>query len=481
MIGGVEDFVVGGMKNITGINHFLFSGALYTGINSMVSTWLITRQEVYQHDYMTVMKGAVIASSLTVSLSSLFDFPLKYSVNSTDLLPAMQRFIVGGALVGFIVSSPLTFTAKLIDKLVDRTFPDMPETLRSAGGSQELGYDWYPLHNAAALNQVQRAKVLLDSLDVETKKRALTESDTGDGGTYTVLTLAAFHGHKEMIVFLIAQYDELGISINSCDADGKTALMVAAAKGHIDIFQLFAEKYIERSISINEKDHYDNTAIHYITATSLYSSPSSEQMISYQEIISVLINNGVNINALNYYGKTALGMVARRNADSVTAHKIAENLDLAHLIAKLLDEDPDISTLMKRMENSNVKSNMGNEKATAILLLKNDANPLETEYFRGVKSQVMQNVKQDDIFMLMLKKALCLTEDTSIEFDLTKNNDKLYIGLATFNNVNLLDSDGHSKDELSTLNETELSDFLSDLQYRYMICLWDDSIDCILS
>jgi ankyrin repeat protein len=353
--------------------------------------------------------------------------------------------------------------------------------LRSAGGSQELGYDWYPLHNAAALNQVQRAKILLESLDMATRKKALAESDTSDSSTYTALTLAAFHGHKEMINFLIAQYDELGISINSCDADGKTALMVAAAKGHIDIFQLFAEKYLERSLSINEKDHYDNTAIHYITATSLYSSPSSEQMISYQEIISVLTNNGVNINSLNYYGKTALGMVARRNADSVTAHKIAENLDLAHLVVKLLDEDPDISTLMKRMENSNVKSTMGNEKVTAMLLLKNNANPLETEYLWWEKSQVMHHVKQDEVFIPMLKKALYLTEETAIEFDLTKNNDKLYIGLVTFNNVKLLDSDGHSKDELSTLNEIELSDFLSDLQYRYMICLWDDSIDCILS
>ena len=204
-------------------------------------------------------------------------------------------------------------------------------------------------------------------------------------------------------------------------------------------------------------------------------------MISYQEIISVLTNNGVNINALNYSGKTALGMVARRNANSVTAHKIGENLDLAHLVAKLLDEDPDISTLMKRMASSNIKSNMGNEKATAILLLKNDADPLEIEYFRGEKSQVMHHVKQDDIFMLMLKKALCLTDDTAIEFDLAENNDKLYIGLVTFNSVKLLDSDGHSKDELSILNEIELSDFLSDLQYRYMICLWDDSIDCILS
>jgi hypothetical protein len=126
LIGGVEDLVVESMKAITGINHSLFSGTLYAGTNSMVSTWLITRQEAYQYGYRTVIKGTAVASSLTVSLSSLFDFPLKYSVNSTDLLPAMQRFIVGGALVGFIVSSPLTFTAKLIDKLVDRTFPDMP-------------------------------------------------------------------------------------------------------------------------------------------------------------------------------------------------------------------------------------------------------------------------------------------------------------------------------------------------------------------
>jgi len=416
---------------------------------------------------------------LAVSLLSLLDFPLKYSANARDLPPAMRPFAFGGMLVGGIISSPLTFSAKLIDKLVPRTFPDIPEALRLAGGSQELGYDWYPLHNAAALNQVHRAKVLLNSLDVVTRKKALTESDTGDSSTYTALTLAAFYGHKEMVSFLVAQYDELGININSCDADGKTALMVAAAKGHSDIFQLLAEKYIARSISMNEKDNYDNTAIHYITATSLHSSPSSEQIILYQEMISILKNNGVNINALNYYGMTALGMVAR--SDTVTAHKIAENLDLAHLVAELLSENPDISTLMERMTNSSIKNNIGNEKSTAMLLLKNGTNPLETEYFWWEKSQVLKHVKQPEVFSLMLKKALDLTENTELIFDLATNDGKSYIGLVTFNDQKLLDSDGHSKDELSTLNEIELSSFLNDLQYRGMICLWDDSIDCLLS
>ncbi len=42
LIGGAEDFVVASIKKITGINHFLFSGALYTGINSMMCTWLIS-------------------------------------------------------------------------------------------------------------------------------------------------------------------------------------------------------------------------------------------------------------------------------------------------------------------------------------------------------------------------------------------------------------------------------------------------------
>ncbi len=418
---------------------------------------------------------------MAVSISSLLDFPIKYSSSARDLLPAMRPFAFGGMLIGGIISFPLTFSAKLIDKLVPRTFPDIPEALRSAGGSKELGYDRYPLHNAAALNQMHRAKVLLNSLDVVTRKKVLTESDTGDSSTYNALTLAVFHGHKEMVNFLVAQYDELGININSCDADGKTALMVAVAKGHSDIFQLLAEKYIARSISMNEKDNYDNKAIHYIAATSLHSSLSSEQIVSYQEMISVLKDNKVDINALNYYGKTALGMVARSKTDTVTAHKIAENLDFAHLVAKLLSEDPNISTLIKRMEDSNIKNDIGNEKLTAILLLKNGASPLETEYFWRGKSQVLDHAKKPEIFSLMLKKALDLPENIELVFDLAKNDDEFYIGLITFNNRKLLDSDGHSKDELSTLNEAELSSFLNDLQYRGMFCLWDDSIDCLFS
>jgi hypothetical protein len=60
LIGGVEDLVVNSIKDITGINHFLFSGALYTGINSVICTWLIQNIEEYSYDYKILRTDAVI-------------------------------------------------------------------------------------------------------------------------------------------------------------------------------------------------------------------------------------------------------------------------------------------------------------------------------------------------------------------------------------------------------------------------------------
>ena len=61
----------------------------------------------------------------------------------------------------------------------------------------------------------------------------LRDRNEKDAKGYTVLMLAAYHGHAPMTDYLIAQ----GADVNTCDAAGNSVLMGAAFKGHADIIR----------------------------------------------------------------------------------------------------------------------------------------------------------------------------------------------------------------------------------------------------
>lgn len=361
---------------------------IYTGINTAVG-FLIPRAAAF-----LVSDNILLANTIGVygaGAAFLGSLNAQQGINDEDNELFAKSVVMNSisyinSLV--VATCPIILSAKAVDALVEKMeaakivdysssrtpFTFIPEALYSAGGIEQSGYDRYPLHNAAALNQMYRAKALLASLDELRIKRILTESDTQDSGTYTAFNLAAFHGQKNMVEFFVNKYADLGISINTPDEDGKTALMVAAAKGHWEAFNFLADKYLELGFHMDERDSSGNTAIHYISAALLFSEPSAEQFDLYSKIIQVLTKNGVDINALNHLGKSASYIAENNDVSSVKAQEIAENIEQAHLISKLLNENPDISTLISRMMKGmlNIKNEKSDGKIITELLLQSN-------------------------------------------------------------------------------------------------------------
>lgn len=367
--------------------------ATYTGINTAVGFMIgLSTAMIIENPFVAIGIGTYCAGATFLGSLTMEEIPSADSKENEDFLNLVIKncFSNGFSYVYSVIfaTCPIILTAKTVDVLVEKMeaagivdyslsrtpFTYIPEALYSAGGMAQEGYDRYPLHAAAALNQIYRAEVLLASIDESQKKRALTESDTEDSSTYTALNLASFHGQKEMVEFLAAQYVNLGISINTPDADGKTALMVASAKGHWEVFKILAKKYFELDLTMEEEDNAGNTAIHYIATALLFSTPSAKQLILYKQIIQTLTKNGVDLTALNHRGKSTLDIAESGDVSSVKAQKIAENIEIAHLAANLLQENLEITTLINRVIETmpNIKNEIGNGKQVTELLLQNN-------------------------------------------------------------------------------------------------------------
>lgn len=258
-----------------------------------------------------------------------------------------------------IFTCPLGFTAKTIGFTVDKLknleiinlsyykFPYIEETKFTAGGMAQAGFDRYPLHNAMAMNQKERAETLLNSVNDEVKIKALTESDTGDGGAQTILTLATLHGNIEMAKWIENKYNAFNIDINTQDHDGKTGLMVAAAKGHRDLFSYLLNKYQASQLNICEKDFEGNTALHYISATLLFSNLNEEQRADYIEIIRALVNNCDYVNDINSSGKTALDIATEKTSSSVKAQYMSENQERAIVMKTALSQESEPTKIVE--------------------------------------------------------------------------------------------------------------------------------------
>lgn len=394
------------IKKLTGVSiPDALHDVLYPTINSAIAFVVTnhmlkfaTTNQIAVNGISTLYAGSVFAGHYVVK-------PPKKVNESNEFLDALfdanEILSVATSILGttIVVTCPITLTAKAIDHVVEKMeakgmidfsdsrspFPNTPEAKLSVGGQSSSLYDRYPLHNAGALNQVERAKVLLSHLDIVKQKKALTESDTKDGGTDTALTLASYHGQLKFIELMAEEYQKLGIDINTKDVDGKSALMVTAAKGHKDAFAFIAKKYLEASLSMNEKDNAGNTAFHYLASTLLYSNPSNEQIGAYQQIFKLLTENGLDVNALNGRGKTALDILKSRDASSVNVFKMAENIDKAHCVSKLLAEDSNLETLMDRMikimsglEN---KINMANQEELFLKII-SEGDRINLDYSR---------------------------------------------------------------------------------------------------
>jgi ankyrin repeat protein len=101
------------------------------------------------------------------------------------------------------------------------------------------------------------------------------------------------------VIYLI----ELGSSPNQKDAkNDKFLLHIAARKGHSDIVKYL----IERGADVNAKDYFQRTALHLASRLRQF------------EIIQFLIENGADVNAKDKFEETALQIaIQQKHFDTV--------------------------------------------------------------------------------------------------------------------------------------------------------------------
>ncbi len=147
--------------------------------------------------------------------------------------------------------------------------------------------------------------LLLDDLMAELRKQdesvisPLLSSRAGEGKT-TLMTFAAL-GRIEAARGLL----DLGADMEAVDANQNTALHEAANKGHANIIELLLEKgSAKKSALIESSNSQGNTPLHLAVSNG-------------GRVVSVLLEQGANLNARNNEGKNALD-IARKNSNSET-------------------------------------------------------------------------------------------------------------------------------------------------------------------
>lgn len=186
-------------------------------------------------------------------------------------------------------------------------------------GAKIDAYDEYtrtPLMEAATHGYYEIAQLLIsEGADV----------NWVDGSYRTPITSAVSHGHLNLVKLLLKH----GAKIDAVDEEGKTLLMLACVEGDDTSadFLLNTEKFAPDC-----RDHDGRTALmHAAGGGSMH-------------IVRQLLSNGSEVNAVDYYGQTALMFAAQGN-----------------VIAREGDEDLNIVKLL--LENNaepNMKDKMGN-------------------------------------------------------------------------------------------------------------------------
>lgn len=161
-----------------------------------------------------------------------------------------------------------------------------------------------------------------------------------DSNRWTILMLAAYQNDTELVEYLISK----GADVNAHNSYGKTALMLLAEQKDTDNRALakmlisnqagvdlrdeggrpafmfavgegnyrMAEFLLLNGASVNVKDiSGDNALIYY---ASNYNAMADEKLVDF------LISKGIDINAQNNLGKTALMMAAKRDNDKLVKY-----------------------------------------------------------------------------------------------------------------------------------------------------------------
>ncbi|CCX07593.1 ankyrin repeat-containing domain protein [Pyronema domesticum] len=118
-----------------------------------------------------------------------------------------------------------------------------------------------------------------------------TRVDASDNSGTTGLLWACKLNWGDVVSLLL----ERGADVNATDFEGRTGLMQSSIRGYISIMRLLLQS---PGIEIEKKDDNSWTAFFYACAT----RPSTWR----QETIEVLIEAGADVNAKDWYGRTAL-------------------------------------------------------------------------------------------------------------------------------------------------------------------------------
>ena len=123
------------------------------------------------------------------------------------------------------------------------------------------------------------------------------EVNTKDKDERTILSLASFEGHKELIELLI----EKVLEIDSADRYGRNALHIASLEGD----RLVVEILISRGAEIDLADKYGRTPLCIVSYE------------GHKEVVELLISNGARIDLSDKYKRTPLYIASEKGYKEV--------------------------------------------------------------------------------------------------------------------------------------------------------------------
>lgn len=171
------------------------------------------------------------------------------------------------------------------------------------------------LYKVAEAGKLEKMKILIEEKNIDINTRLKNDE--------TVLSVASFSGHMDMVKYLV----DKGIDINARNKSNSTALHHACLAGETEI----ASYLLEQGLEINDRGRNDNTALHFAlyyenveTVKMLVSEGADVNLLNAQdrppiliaswrgnpEIIYTLVKNGANINFATSENNTVLHNLA---------------------------------------------------------------------------------------------------------------------------------------------------------------------------